>query len=658
MGRATTLALAALALVVLPASAEGQPPERPTPALIERALDSGRIDLERANLLRLYALRGDPRLPAEYRGDRPWDGTLTVRSINRTLPRMDPGPERRAVTAALAAPPGDPNPTTCFESVTPMTNSFSSDHFYIQYNAAQLLDSELTIQDYAASLDAAWDAEVGVFGWAAPPIDAILAGRYHVRIDVLGPLVYGFVSNLGTYAGNAGDNPNTSWNDVDAQKTCMVLNEDYSLFPGSPRQALDATTAHEFNHSLQYGYGALNGPNAPDDNFVEGGATWMEDEVQDASNDNYNYLYPAFDDSMGEHDEGDIYAYWLTFRGLTERFGTGTAGGGEQVMQDFWERISQFGGEGMLTALNQALVNKGSSLPAAYHDYAVAAKPMRSCGGGFVLPFCFEEAAGYVAAAGATEPHGTIGSIGGSASGSVEDDYALNWVTLPTSGSYDLTVANTSAGGSLRTTVACDTGTAVATVPLPAPLGPAQSATIAGLDPSTCQRATAVITNEAQTAPNPDSSTARAYTVTTGPAPPSTVPTVTGGASGAASPPISARDTVAPLLSRIRLSRRRFRAFRSGAGISARRGTRVFYRLSERATVRIRLLRRRGRRWVTVRGSGIDRGVKGANSFRFSGRWRRKRLPVGVYRLRLQPKDGARNVGRVRTTRSLRIVRR
>ena len=48
-----------------------------------------------------------------------------------------------------------------------------------------------------------------------------------------------------------------------------------------------------------------------------------------------------------------------------------------------------------------------------------------------------------------------------------------------------------------------------------------------------------------------------------------------------------------------------------------------------------------------MRGSAVDRGVKGGNSFR-----------LGVYRLRLQPKDGARNVGRVRTTRAFRIVRR
>jgi hypothetical protein len=70
----------------------------------------------------------------------------------------------------------------------------------------------------------------------------------------------------------------------------MVLNRDYSAFPGTPLAALQATAAHEFNHSLQFGYGAITGANSPDDSFVEGGASWMEDEVFDSSNDNYNYL--------------------------------------------------------------------------------------------------------------------------------------------------------------------------------------------------------------------------------------------------------------------------------------------------------------------------------------------------------------------------------
>ena len=78
----------------------------------------------------------------------------------------------------------------------------------------------------------------------------------------------------------------------------------------------------------------------PDDVFVEGGATWMEDEVHDAADDNHYYLWPLFRQSLGDYD-GSPYPYWITFRGFTERYGTGSAGGSEQVMQDFWELTSQ-----------------------------------------------------------------------------------------------------------------------------------------------------------------------------------------------------------------------------------------------------------------------------------------------------------------------------
>jgi hypothetical protein len=114
----------------------------------------------------------------------------------------------------------------------------------------------------------------------------------------------------------------------------MVLNRDYGGFPSVPQAALDATTAHELNHSIQYGYGALHGSNLPDDVFAEGGATWMEDEVHDGADDNHGYLWPTFADSLGDYD-GSPYPYWITFRRLTERYGTGSAFGGEQVMQDF-----------------------------------------------------------------------------------------------------------------------------------------------------------------------------------------------------------------------------------------------------------------------------------------------------------------------------------
>jgi len=714
------LALAISLVAAAPASAQllSAPvtTEAATPDLIDRAEERGAIDLERASLLRLYALRGDPRLPEAYESNRPWRGTILDLQLRRDLPKLDPGAERTAVREALRAP-ANPNPTTCSTSVAPPPNAIETAHFYIQYNAASPIAGGLDINDYADSLEEVYATEVSSFFWAPPPQNAAAAsqipGKYHVRVEPLGAGLYGFVSSGGTYAGRVGNNPNTSWNDVDADASCMVLNSDFETgFPGTAQQAMDATTAHEYNHSIQFGYGALNGTNVPEFNFVEGGATWMEDEAQDAANDNYNYLYPEFDDSMGEH-EGNEYSYWLTWRGITERFGANVPGGAEQVMQAFWEVTSRNEGN-MLTAMQQALATKQRTLPETFHDYAVAAKHMRTCGGNYFLPYCFEEAAGYVASApgGAPPPsNGTIAAAGGSFSGTIEDNYTINWVTLPNTGSYNVTLATGTGAGQLRATISCDTASGIALAPFPAVVGPSSSQTVPGFDRSSCTQApVAVITNQSQTAPNPDDTT-QPYTLSTAtasggptspvvPAPPSEVAPdngpappqdpggstgggagggSTGGGTGGGSTTLLA-DTLDPVIGSVGFSIRRFRAARSGAAIrSAPVGTRLRYGLSEAARVTLRYERRtRGRRvagrcraltrrnrgratcsrWVLVRGSARHSGRAGANSLRLSGRIGGRTLKPGVYRLRLSARDGAGNASRLRRSPSLRIIRR
>src|SRR4030067_3506394 len=47
-----------------------------TPQLIEFAYEGGQISRDTANLDLAYALSNDPRLPAEYLSNTPWDGTL------------------------------------------------------------------------------------------------------------------------------------------------------------------------------------------------------------------------------------------------------------------------------------------------------------------------------------------------------------------------------------------------------------------------------------------------------------------------------------------------------------------------------------------------------------------------------------------------------
>jgi len=507
----TGLVLALLAsLSVAPAGAapgEPAPPGRAlsTPELLERAVERGRVDRATADLYLAYALGDHRRLPDRFVSDVPWDGTLPLLRLHERLQRMAPGPERRAIRSVI-------HPGTCDIRVAPLPLNDESTFFYIEYDGT--IGGGLNLDDYKVSLDAAWTKEVATFGWAAPPVAPVPApgNKYHVRIEDLGPSLYGFVSSLGTHAGFVGDNPNTpGWNEGDSIASCMVLNEDYTGFPSPLQASLDATTAHEFNHSIQFGYGVLTGPNAADDAFVEGGATWMEDEVFDDANDNYFYLWPDFAQSMGEYADSP-YPYWVMFRALTELYGTGTTGASEQVMQDFWEETSKSATSNLFPALSTALGNKGTTLPDAFHAAAIAVRLGQACGGPWVHPHCLEENPGYAAVAGPLPDQGSITSAGGAFTGSIRDDYAINWVTLPLSGPYPVTLANTSQGGSLRATVACVTGAGPKIAALPAVVGSGAATTLPSFDPAGCIGApVAVITNESETSANPSFSASRSY---------------------------------------------------------------------------------------------------------------------------------------------------
>jgi hypothetical protein len=528
----TPIVVVALAAAA-PAPAQALPTPT-TPELIERA------SLGKADELRMlaYAIGRPDRLPARFRSAAPWDGTLHLRRLRTEAPRLRDAAARREVLGIVGARRDErintePSMNCSVLSLGPNPQAYVSEYFYIEYPDDVVFQGGLTIEDYAESLDGAWEREINEFGFAAPPIHPDAPeGKYNVRVGPLGAGLYGFVDDMGTYAGEVGDNPNTPWVEDDAAASCMGLNSDYEngfeqLTVGTARQRLDATTAHEFFHSIQYGYGALDlGDHEPDSNFVEGQATWMEDEAYDSADDNHNYLYPEFRDSMGEHEEGSPYSYFLTWRGLTERFGASTAGPSEDVMQRFWEIISREE-YGQMDALEQAYSPTGIGLSDGYHDYAIAARFLKACGGRYVLPHCFEEADAYAdVAGGRPEPDGSIDQVTGSYGteeepAEIEDNLTLNWVDLPAPDQeIEARLDNKGdGGGALRMSVICDTGSNVR-VSVRDFATPDEDAVIR-FDPRGCQsRPSAVITNEKRTGGhNPDESTFTPYVLRTDLAP-------------------------------------------------------------------------------------------------------------------------------------------
>jgi hypothetical protein len=495
---------------VSPALSASVAPVGSVPALIEAAVAGGTIGRATADRYLAYALFRPSRLPAEFRSTVPWRGTLPLRGLQ---PRPEAAGTAVAPRAGTAARPGR---DSCGGYGEPLPKRRVTSHFSIRYDPAAF-GGRLKIRSYSRTLERSWSAEVVRFGWPAPPFGAGSGGLYHVRIEDLGGGLYGFVTTNGATAGFVGNNKHTSWPDHDAYSSCMVLNDDYRGFPSIPLKSLRATAAHEFNHAIQFGEGALTGVGAPDLVFTEGLTTMMEDEVFDRSNDNYYYLWPTLGPSMGAYPETyGVYSYWVVFRAMVERFGHRLAGGGQLVLRKFWELTSKETA-GNLAAMELALNTKGTTLADAFHDAAISIRFSTRCGGSYVYPYCLKEGNGYVATAGSVRNDGKIDIIGHSISRSVRDDYAASFIGLPriASPSYDITLSNDDTDGELRGSVVCDTGTALEVHPLSQVAGAGQQATLNSFDPAGCTRVVLVITNEHQNGPNPTSSPARVFRVDT-----------------------------------------------------------------------------------------------------------------------------------------------
>ncbi len=470
-----------------------------TPELIDRAIRRGEISEARGALYLTWALGSPQRLPETYVSETPWSGTLPLLRLRERLSSLVPAPAAVAARRALRGPTFD-----CPGTRGSLPQAKSTANFYIQYKGSAL--QGLSIGTYAGALESAWKMEISRFGWAKPPRDPVTyprGKRYPVRVENLGTGLYGYVA--GTHL--ARNNPATPWNDRDAVASCMVLNRDFRPFPGSPLDALRATASHELNHSIQFGYGALTGFGKVTDLFVEGLATAMEDEVFDGSDDSYNYLWPRFALPMGLYQKSP-YPFWVVFRAMVERFGDGRRNGAEAVFQVFWEQISK-GSKTNLAALAKGFKVKGISLASAYHDASIALRFLADCS---PTPrrYCLEEGPRYATISGHGGDHAALTS--GSLSRRIPNDFALNWIGLPTGGgSIDLTVRHESGTGILRVSVACRSGGSVIVFPV----GTATSSgnAIATVNTAQCDEASAVISNVKQTSPTPSSITQTDYRI-------------------------------------------------------------------------------------------------------------------------------------------------
>lgn len=213
-----------------------------------------------------------------------------------------------------------------------------SPHFRIHYVTTTRDESSLAYAtEISALMEHVWAQEVDAHGWVAPKSDGARGGddKFDVYLGNVGAnLVYGYCSTDLRQTGTS-------------QHSYCVLDNGFTEFPG-PVTGADAarvTAAHEFNHALQFTY------DVTDDYWLsEASATWMEDEVFDSINDNYQYLVSS---SLGrprtpadtwtdfsdpnDPDTGFQYGQFIWMKYLAEASGT------PSIVREIWEEAAKPG---------------------------------------------------------------------------------------------------------------------------------------------------------------------------------------------------------------------------------------------------------------------------------------------------------------------------
>jgi hypothetical protein len=209
-----------------------------------------------------------------------------------------------------------------------------------------------------AVMDSVWSTIVDQMGYRAPLTDGVQGGSplFDVYLKDLGGDIYGFC------AGEKQVKKRTGYG-------YCVLDNDFAAaqFPhGTPTDNLVVTAAHEFFHAVQYAYDY-----AEDPWMMESTATWMEERIATAVNDNRQYFpwsqvyAPYIPLDAFSRNAGYQYGNWTFWEYLSAQYGT-------TVVKKAWQQagsLKQDGGKYSLTALQKVLKRKGG-LTKVYARYA------------------------------------------------------------------------------------------------------------------------------------------------------------------------------------------------------------------------------------------------------------------------------------------------
>ncbi|MCH8068369.1 MAG: T9SS type A sorting domain-containing protein [Candidatus Marinimicrobia bacterium] len=244
------------------------------------------------------------------------------------------------------------------------------------------------------------DTIIETYGFTPPPGDGWYSNNggdelYDIYVMSQDNGVYGYVQPENP-ANNDGNNENSEVTEENAFTSYMVLRNNYEGFydvsniygPISELEAVQVTVAHEFFHVIQFGYDGWEAVW-----LLEATATWMEDEVFDDVNDNYQYLIPWFQDpkiSLNRDRRSHYYGSWIFFRYLSEHMG------GYRTIRKIFERgveHDSYSDDFSIQTIDETLLDIGTSFEQALVKMAVANVLLTS--NSLSTPYTYEEAEDY-----------------------------------------------------------------------------------------------------------------------------------------------------------------------------------------------------------------------------------------------------------------------
>ncbi len=263
LGR-SLLVLALVLLAAIPAAASAAKPA--TRAQAEEALEEAQQVLDGQGVR-----TGREVTPALARlaAGKPLLDSADRREANGLLARPTDGaadPQRRGYTTDEATPFCTPNFCVHYVMSTSDAPDLTNSNADPAPDYVELMASDF---EYVRSVENGAEQ----MGWRPPPSDYGQGGddKTDVYIKQLGPSIYGYSAPE--------DYQSSSY-------AYMVMDDDYADFgPTRPRDLLQVTAAHEYNHVLQFGYNRFQ-----DTWMLESSATWSEEQVYPAVSNYVGYL--------------------------------------------------------------------------------------------------------------------------------------------------------------------------------------------------------------------------------------------------------------------------------------------------------------------------------------------------------------------------------